>query len=164
MAIISAIAGRSPRAHAATSDTGTSPQESKTACSLRILLTEDNIVNQRVALRILEKAGHQVTVAENGRVALKLLDEKPFDLILMDVQMPEMDGFKATALIRALEKHTGRHIPIIAMTAHAMAGDRERCLAAGMDSYISKPVTASALLELVTQFGEISSVETVPTP
>ena len=164
MAIISAIAGRSPRAHAATSNTGTSTQEAKAACSLRILLTEDNIVNQRVALRILEKAGHRVTIAENGRVALSLLGEKPFDLILMDVQMPEMDGFKATALIRALEKDTGRHIPIIAMTAHAMAGDRERCLAAGMDSYISKPVTASALLELVTQFGEISSVETVPTP
>jgi two-component system, sensor histidine kinase and response regulator len=163
-AIISALAGQRPRAHAATSDAGTSAQEVKAGSSLRILLTEDNLVNQRVALRILEKAGHRVAIAENGRLALRLLSEQPFDLILMDVQMPEMDGFEATALIRALEKGKGRHIPIIAMTAHAMAGDRERCLAAGMDGYISKPVTASALLELVTRFGETSSVETVPVP
>ena len=105
-----------------------------------------------------------MAIAKNGRVALRLLSEQPFDLILMDVQMPEMDGFEATALIRALEKRTGRHIPIIAMTAHAMAGDRERCLAAGMDGYISKPVTASALLEQVKHFGETVSFETIPVP
>jgi signal transduction histidine kinase/CheY-like chemotaxis protein len=163
-AIVSAIAGKSPRAQAATSDAGTSAREVNAGSSFRILLTEDNIINQRVALRILEKAGHRVAIAENGREALSLLSEQTFDLILMDVQMPEMDGFEATALIRALEKRTGRHIPIIAMTAHAMAGDRERCLAAGMDSYISKPVTGSALLEQVKQFGETLSVHTVPVP
>ncbi len=163
-ALISALAGQNPRVHAGASSAGTSAQGVKAGSSLRILLTEDNVVNQRVALRILEKAGHRVAIAENGRVALRLLSEQPFDLILMDVQMPEMDGFEATALVRALEKRTGRHIPIIAMTAHAMAGDRERCIAAGMDSYLSKPVTASALLELVTQFGESSPVETVPVP
>jgi len=120
--------------------------------SLHILLTEDNAVNQRVALRILQKAGHSVAIAENGKVALRMLAEQPFELILMDLQMPEMGGFEATALIREKEKRTGRHIPIIAMTAHAMAGDRERCLAAGMDNYLSKPVAASMLLELVGHY------------
>jgi signal transduction histidine kinase/CheY-like chemotaxis protein len=163
-AIISALARQSPSARAATSDAGTSAQEVKAGSSLRILLTEDNIVNQRVALRILEKAGHRVAIAENGRMALRLLGEQPFDLILMDVQMPEMDGFEATALIRAQEKRTGRHIPIIAMTAHAMAGDRERCLRAGMDGYISKPVTSAALLGQVARFSETLSIETIPAP
>ena len=121
--------------------------------SLHILLTEDNAVNQRVALRILQKAGHSVAIAENGKVALRMLAEQPFELILMDLQMPEMGGFEATALIREKEKRTGRHIPIIAMTAHAMAGDRERCLAAGMDNYLSKPVAAFMLLELVGHYG-----------
>jgi two-component system, sensor histidine kinase and response regulator len=132
--------------------------------SLHILLAEDNAVNQRVALRILEKAGHQVAVAENGNAALRMLQEQPFDLILMDVQMPEMGGFEATALIREKEKRSGRHIPIIAMTAHAMAGDRERCLAAGMDNYLSKPVAASTLLELVEQYGAKSSPAPVAIP
>jgi CheY-like chemotaxis protein len=118
----------------------------------RILLTEDNVVNQRVALRILEKAGHTVAIAENGKVALRMLEQQSFDLILMDVQMPEMGGFEATALIREKEEGKGRHIPIIAMTAHAMAGDRERCIAAGMDDYLAKPVAASALLEMVGQY------------
>ncbi len=121
--------------------------------ALHILLAEDNAVNQRVALRILEKAGHRVAIAENGKAALKMIEEQSFDAILMDVQMPEMGGFEATALIREKEQRTGRHIPIIAMTAHAMAGDRERCLAAGMDDYLSKPVAASTLLELVSRYG-----------
>jgi len=123
------------------------------AAGCRILLTEDNLVNQRVALRILEKAGHIVTIAENGNVALRILGEQTFDLILMDVQMPEMGGFEATALIRQKEELTGRHIPIIAMTAHAMAGDRERCLEAGMDDYLAKPVAGSSLLEMVALYG-----------
>ena len=93
-------------------------------------------------------------------MALSMLEERPFDLILMDVQMPEMSGFEATALIREKENHTGRHIPIIAMTAHAMAGDRERCLGAGMDNYLSKPVASSALLEVVAHYGRKS----VPAP
>jgi two-component system sensor histidine kinase/response regulator len=118
----------------------------------RILLAEDNVVNQRVALRILQKEGHSVVVAANGVEALKAFDEQAFDLVLMDVQMPEMDGFEATAKIREAEHGRGTHIPIIAMTAHAMTGDRERCLAAGMDDYISKPVRAVALTELVERY------------
>jgi two-component system sensor histidine kinase/response regulator len=138
------------------------PPQPGSAC--HILLAEDNAVNQRVALRILEKAGHIVAVAETGRVALRMLEQQSFDLILMDVQMPQMDGFEATAMIREKEKRTGRHIPIIAMTAHAMTGDRERCLAAGMDSYISKPVMASALLELVSHYGRRPSAVPVAVP
>jgi len=129
---------------------------------LHILLAEDNLVNRRVALRILEKAGHRVTIAEDGRMALNLLGEQVFNLILMDVQMPEMDGFEATTLIREKEKATGRHIPIIAMTAHAMAGDRERCLEAGMDDYLSKPVAAAVLVDLVARYGGKDAPLTVP--
>jgi signal transduction histidine kinase len=120
---------------------------------LQILLVEDNAVNQRLAQRILEKAGHFVAIAENGKVALTRLEEQPFDLIVMDVQMPEMDGVEATAHIRAKEKRAGGHIPIIAMTAHAMEGDRKRCLQAGMDGYLSKPIAPSALLDMVAEFG-----------
>jgi two-component system, sensor histidine kinase and response regulator len=114
-----------------------------------ILIAEDNIVNQRIAMRILEKAGHRVTLANNGREALDEVQRRAFDLILMDVQMPEMDGFEATAAIRDIEKRTGVHIPIVAMTAHAMNGDEERCLEAGMDGYIAKPVRAADLIEIV---------------
>jgi PAS domain S-box-containing protein len=112
---------------------------------LQILLAEDNPVNQRLALRLLEKQGHTITVANNGLEALMALEQHPFDLVLMDVQMPELDGFAATAAIREKERKTGAHIPIIAMTAHAMKGDRERCLAAGMDSYVAKPIQAQEL-------------------
>jgi len=118
---------------------------------MHILLVEDNIVNQRVARGMLEKAGHSVLVASDGREALRALEQLPFDLVLMDVQMPEMGGFEATAEIRKKEAG-GRRIPIIAMTAHAMAGDRERCLEAGMDDYISKPIRSAALLELVERY------------
>ena len=121
---------------------------------MRVLLTEDNVVNQRVALRLLEKAGHHVEVASHGREALAALDRQAFDLVLMDVQMPVMDGFEATAIIRQNEKGTDRHIPIIALTAHAMKGDQERCLAAGMDDYISKPVQPRALLDLVEKYSK----------
>ncbi len=113
---------------------------------LQILLAEDNVVNQRFAVRLLEKAGHRVIVAGDGREALALLgidppaSTPPFDLVLMDVQMPEMGGFETTARIRAWEKKVGGRLPIIALTAHAMKGDRERCLTAGMDGYISKPI------------------------
>ncbi|HEY6249148.1 MAG TPA: ATP-binding protein, partial [Candidatus Angelobacter sp.] len=119
--------------------------------SLRILVAEDNLVNQKVAEKILKVAGHQVAVANSGRETLQKLQEEPFDLVLMDLQMPEMDGFAATTAIRESEKITGRHLPIIAMTAHAMKGDRERCLQTGMDEYISKPVDTNGLLQLIAR-------------
>jgi signal transduction histidine kinase/DNA-binding response OmpR family regulator len=113
---------------------------------LRILLAEDNAVNRKLASHLLEKHGHNVVTAGNGREALERLESESFDLVLMDVQMPELDGFEATATIRKKEETTGVHVPIVAMTAHAMQGDKERCLAAGMDGYVSKPVNASKLL------------------
>jgi signal transduction histidine kinase/DNA-binding response OmpR family regulator len=116
---------------------------------LKILLAEDNGVNQRVASGLLEKRGHAVAVACNGREAIDLFDEQAFDLVLMDLQMPEVDGFEATAAIRAREKATGHRIPILAMTAHAMKGDKERCLEAGMDGYVTKPIKPAALLAAI---------------
>jgi CheY-like chemotaxis protein len=115
----------------------------------QMLLVEDNIVNQRVAAALLEKRGHSVVVANNGKEALEALACQRFDVILMDVQMPVMDGIQATALIRERERQTSDHIPIIAMTAHAMKGDRERFLQAGMDDYIPKPVNMKRLFEIV---------------
>jgi two-component system, sensor histidine kinase and response regulator len=116
---------------------------------LRILLAEDNVVNQRLACRLLENHGHIAVVAANGVEVLETLERQSFDLILMDAQMPRMDGFEATAAIRRLEQATRAHIPIIAMTAHAMVGDRQRCLEAGMDGYIAKPVHAQELFETI---------------
>jgi two-component system sensor histidine kinase/response regulator len=130
------------------------PARAEDVQPLRLLLAEDTVVNQRVAVRLLETRGHQVTVANNGREAVDAFVgsmDAPFDLVLMDVQMPEMDGFEATAAIRSHEAEQGGHIPIIAMTAHAMRGDRERCLAKGMDGYISKPIHADALYAAVEQ-------------
>jgi two-component system sensor histidine kinase/response regulator len=115
----------------------------------RILLVEDNIVNQRVALRMLEKDGHFVVLAEEGRQAVAAWRTQLFDLILMDVQMPEMDGLEAASEIRRSEQ--GGHIPIIALTAHAMAGDRERCLAAGMDDYVTKPINKALLRAAISR-------------
>ncbi len=114
---------------------------------LRILLAEDSLVNQRLAIGLLEKHGHTVVVANTGKAAVAALAAEEFDVVLMDVEMPEMDGLEAAAVIRVTEKHTGRHVPIIAMTAHAMKGDRERCLEAGMDAYVSKPIRVQQVLE-----------------
>jgi len=116
---------------------------------LEILLAEDNAVNQALAVRLLEKRGHSVTVATDGREALAALEKQTFQLILMDVQMPGMDGLEATAAIRAREKLTGKRLPIVAMTAHAMKGDEERCLTAGMDAYIAKPIRAAELFRVI---------------
>jgi CheY-like chemotaxis protein len=126
--------------------------------TMHILLTEDNPVNQRVAVRILEKQGYQVTVAGNGLEALMAMQGHDFDVVLMDVQMPEMGGFEATEKIRRSEQRAGTHIPIIAMTAHAMEGDRERCLAAGMDDYISKPIRAATLIDLVEKYRPVPAL------
>ena len=126
---------------------------------LRILLAEDNPVNQKVTSRLLEKWGHRVTIASNGREALEILGRDAFDVVLMDVQMPDMDGFETTASIRAGEEQTGRHMIIVAMTAHAMQGDRERCLAAGMDSYLAKPVKPVALRQLLESLPSRASIE-----
>ncbi|HWY85730.1 MAG TPA: response regulator [Gemmataceae bacterium] len=118
---------------------------------LKILLAEDNAVNQKLAIRLLEKQGHEVVLAVNGKEAVAYFDGGGFDVVLMDVQMPEMGGFEATAAIRAGERFTRTHVPIIAMTAHAMRGDRERCLAAGMDEYIAKPIQGAKLHETIAQ-------------
>jgi PAS domain S-box-containing protein len=117
--------------------------------SLKILVAEDSPVNLKLIVRLLEKRGHSVESAGNGREVLRAVERRPFDLILMDVQMPEMDGLEATAAMRERETSTGAHMPIIAMTAHAMKGDRERCLDAGMDAYVSKPVRAGELFETI---------------
>ncbi len=108
-------------------------------------------MNQKLAVRLLEKRGHSVAVANNGREALEWLDRESFDVALLDVQMPEVDGFEATAEIRKREQATRRHLPIIAMTAYAMQGDRERCLAAGMDGYIAKPIQPRRLFEALDE-------------
>ena len=125
---------------------------------LRILLTEDNLVNQRLAARLLEKQGHSVQVASNGREALDVLERERFDVALLDVQMPELDGFEATAQIRARELAGGGHLPIVAMTAHAMSGDRERCLAAGMDGYLPKPIDP---VKLASEIRRVTSTPSI---
>jgi CheY-like chemotaxis protein/HPt (histidine-containing phosphotransfer) domain-containing protein len=158
-------------------------QAADSGARLRILLAEDHPVNQKLAVRLLEKQGHEVVVASTGREALVALGMRPqkegeegglqapraaevapppFDLVLMDVQMPEMGGFEATALIRAREKATGGHIPIIAMTAHAMKGDRERCLEAGMDGYVSKPIQPRELWQAIQQVAAAAGRRPVP--
>ena len=118
---------------------------------LRILLAEDNLINQRLAARLLEKMGHVVTIASNGQIALRLLSEQEFDFVAMDMQMPIMDGLEATEAIRAGEKKTGRHMPIVAMTANAFEEDRQRCERAGMDGYLSKPVSTRAIEMEITR-------------
>ncbi len=118
--------------------------------SLKILLAEDNLINQKLAVSLIQKMGHEVSVVQNGKLALEAIETEKFDIILMDVQMPEMDGLEATQAIRTKERLIGQpRIPIIAMTAYAMAGDRDRCLEAGMDGYVSKPVNAQELFEAI---------------
>ncbi len=143
---------------------GSSPEQSpisfsmvsRTELCLKILLAEDNLVNQKLATRLLEKRGHRVTTAKDGWEALAALslaahNNETFDLVLMDIDMPEMDGFETTSAIRKQEENTGAHLLIMAMTAHAMKGDEDRCLAAGMDAYVSKPIQPSELFEKISR-------------
>jgi PAS domain S-box-containing protein len=125
------------------------PTAAKPSRKLHILVADDNLVNLRLAARLLAKEGHSAVAVSSGREALALLEQQSFDLALMDVQMPDMDGFETTKAIRAQERSSQRHLPIVAMTAHAMIGDRERCLSAGMDSYVTKPVDATKLFTAI---------------
>jgi two-component system, sensor histidine kinase and response regulator len=139
-------------------------ERAQDATPLSILLVEDNPVNQRLAIGLLAKRGHQVRVAENGRIAVDLLETESFDLVLMDVQMPVMGGLEATRLIRERERSRGGHVPIAALTAHAMSGDRELCLNAGMDGYATKPLHAAELYALVNRLAGTNRPVTGPVP
>ena len=120
------------------------------------------MINQKLAVNLLENEGHEVVVVGNGQEAVAALEREPFHAVLMDVQMPVMDGFEATRAIRAHERSTGTRTPIIAMTAHAMSGDREKCLAAGMDAYVSKPISRLELLETITSLAADSKFGIAP--
>ena len=144
MSVLAATPGR-----AAARSTAPGVAAAKGGRPLQVLVAEDNEVNQEVAVGLLARAGHRATVASNGREALALWENEPFDLILMDLQMPELDGLETTAAIRERERSTGGHIPIVALTAHAMKEDAERCLAAGMDAHVLKPLQAQQLLAVI---------------
>ena len=130
-----------------------SGDEESVSRSLDILLVEDNKINQRLVMAILGKAGHRVTIAGNGLEALEYLGQHAFDVALMDLQMPELDGFQTTQRIRAQEAVSGMHLPIIAITANALVGDKERCLAAGMDDYLTKPLNRADLFRALARLG-----------
>jgi signal transduction histidine kinase/CheY-like chemotaxis protein len=140
---------RSGEVHALGSALNAAPA---TMRSMRILLAEDNVVNQKLALELLRREGHSIVVVGDGQQAVEAVRGEAFDLILMDVQMPILDGLEATAKIRAAEKNTARHLPIVAMTASAMNGDHEKCLAAGMDDYLTKPIDIASLREMLAKF------------
>jgi two-component system sensor histidine kinase/response regulator len=129
---------------------------------LRILVAEDNMVNQKLITRLLENRGHTVVVADDGKSALAALERQRFSMVLMDVQMPEMDGFEATVVIRGQERRTGAHLPIIALTAHAMTGDQDKCLAAGMDDYLSKPLKAHELYAAIDRWCNGDAFQSTP--
>jgi CheY-like chemotaxis protein len=148
VALASAGAGRIPRSPDPARESVLPVQPAPSLC---ILLADDNLINRKIAIRMLESQGHSVTTAENGRECVERFREGGYDAILMDVQMPEMDGFEATQAIRELEAATGGRIPVIAMTAHAMKDHRERCLEAGMDGYVSKPVAAEDLRQALQE-------------
>jgi two-component system, sensor histidine kinase and response regulator len=161
LAAIERAIGRKPSAAAtptsAKSKAGALAREAGGRCA-RVLLVEDNAVNQRVASGLLARRGHHVTIAQDGREALARLEQDTFDLVLMDLQMPGMSGLDATVAIRERERGTGQRARIVAMTAHAMSSDRDRCLAAGMDGYLSKPIDPAALFAAVEQDGAGTTV------
>jgi CheY-like chemotaxis protein len=142
------IVGQVPRVPAPTRQPDMAVRPAKTP-SLHILLAEDNLVNQRLSMRLLEKRGHSVVTAANGPEALLAISRQAFDLVLMDIQMPGMDGFEITSLIRRQEALKGGHLPIIALTANVLKGDEDRCLSAGMDGYIPKPFEPDLLFETI---------------
>ncbi len=139
------------------------PRINLTQTPMHVLLVEDNVVNQRLAVRLLEKRGHSFVLTGNGIEALEALEKSTFDAVLMDLQMPRMGGIETTVEIRRLEKGTPRHVPIIAMTAHAMKGDRETCLEAGMDAYLSKPIHADELYRTLESFAAVATSSQTPT-
>ena len=160
--IVSLFGGRAARGAGAVETL-----DKTTSRALRVLVAEDNKVNRQFVTRVLEKRGHSIVAVGNGQAAVDAVDTAPagyFDLVLMDVQMPEVDGLSATVLIRQRERSTGTHIPIVAMTAHAMTGDRERCLAAGMDDYVSKPLHPHELVEAVERSSAAPSASTPRAP
>ena len=126
---------------------------------MRVLLAEDNVVNQKLVTRLLERRGHSVTVAANGRLAVQAVNRDHYDVILMDVQMPEMGGFEATAIIREKERAEGVRTPIVALTANAMKGDNERCLSAGMDAYLSKPIRTNELFDVIESLRKVEMAQ-----
>jgi len=150
-ALLEAIAHSLGRPAAAKSVPLTRHSLNESRRKLRVLLAEDNAINQKLAARLLEKHGHTVTVANDGAEAVAAVKGGEFDVVLMDVQMPNMDGLEAAAAIRILERGTGKHVPIVAMTAHAMKGDDTRCLEAGMDGYISKPIQPGHMMDVIAQ-------------
>jgi CheY-like chemotaxis protein len=153
------VNGMQPKAAAEPAD---EPPAAAPVRPLRILLAEDNQVNQRLAVGLLEKYGHHVVVAEDGDDAVRFYRDGEFDLILMDVQMPRCDGLEATRRIRELESGTAAHVPIVAMTAHALVGDRDRCLAAGMDDFISKPIRIAQVLKAIGEAtGTVAGIPSV---
>jgi CheY-like chemotaxis protein/signal transduction histidine kinase len=159
---VSAVLGRGPATEQTAPPLLTRHSLREQQTRLRILLAEDNRVNQRLATRLLEKHGYSVVVANDGQEAIAVLEQQSVDLILMDVQMPNLDGLEATAAIRKKESGSGARIPIVAMTAHAMKGDRERCLEAGMDGYITKPIQAQELYETIERMAGLASVNVQP--
>ena len=130
---------------------------------MKVLVAEDNLVNRKLATRLLEKNGHTVLISENGRAALATLEREQVDVVLMDVQMPVMDGFETIRSIRVAEQRKGAHLPIIALTAHAMKGDRERCLEAGADDYLTKPIRSGALLAALDRMTSAGQAQFMPT-
>ena len=150
------------RVEAATRIPVATASASRESRQLRVLVAEDNAVNQQLARRLLEKHGHTVVLVDNGHDAVTTMKAQDFDLVLMDVQMPGMDGFDATAEIRRLEKTDGKHRMIVAMTAHAMKGDRERCLQYGMDDYIAKPMQIRELNKILAKLELVETGEQLP--
>ncbi len=140
---------RTPRRHRRRNPSRRRSRCAARAGRLRILLAEDNAINQKVVAGMLASGGHQVVVVDNGQQAVEAVQRQVFDVVLMDIQMPEMNGLEATAAIREREREAGGRLPIIAMTAHAMAGDRERCLAAGMDGYVAKPIRIADMFSTI---------------